>query len=127
MNISLSQELKGLRSRLAEAEGEYAAAMEEVRAAQRRASAAQNTVTQFEARIAEIEAALAQSPDPSVSEHAVLRYVERVMGVDIAQVRANILTEPTRKAIAFARTGKHKRDDCTVVFKDNVVVTVGAP
>ncbi len=36
---------------------------------------------------------------PSVSDHAVLRYMERKYGFDVAAIRAEILTPERREAI----------------------------
>lgn len=60
-----------------------------------------------------------------VSEHAILRYLERVDGVDIDQIRESILTEELKKYSDQFTSGKfpfnkHNR----AIIKDNVVVTI---
>lgn len=42
--------------------------------------------------------------DPRVSDHALLRYMERVMGLDLDAVRDRILTPENRAAIAAGAT-----------------------
>lgn len=37
--------------------------------------------------------------DPRVSDHALLRYLERVYGLDLNSLRREILTDPVRTAI----------------------------
>lgn len=44
--------------------------------------------------------------EPSVSEHALLRYIERVYGIDLKQVENQILTEPNKRAIKTIINGK---------------------
>jgi len=59
---------------------------------------------------------------PIVSEHAILRYLERVQGVDINAIGEEILT----KAIPIPLHGKltKKVGDYSIVSRDNVIVTV---
>lgn len=42
--------------------------------------------------------------DPRVSDHALLRYLERVMGLDLDRVRDRILTPENRAAIKAGAT-----------------------
>lgn len=60
---------------------------------------------------------------PRITDHAVLRYIERVHGVDVEKIRSQLLTDAVKLA---ARTGasKVKRHDCTLVLKSDAVVTV---
>lgn len=60
-----------------------------------------------------------------VSEHAVLRYLERVKGIDISQVEKDILSESVMALIEqLGGTGKYPNNGFHVVIKDNTVVTV---
>ncbi len=59
-----------------------------------------------------------------VSEHAMLRYIERVMGVDLSVVEEEILNDHNRKAIDFAPSCRIKAGGVELVVKDRVVVTV---
>jgi hypothetical protein len=61
-------------------------------------------------------------PRPSVSDHAVVRYMERVMGLDIDAVRARIAAE-TEAAVALGACGL-KKDGFTYRLDGEVVVTV---
>lgn len=60
----------------------------------------------------------------AISDHACLRYLERVYGVDIKKVRAEMDTPALRQAVKFGSPvliGKHGE---RLVIKDGVVVTV---
>ena len=63
---------------------------------------------------------------PMVSEHAIIRYLERVKGVDINEIKNEILTENVKTMMEFSNN-KHitvKRGDHTLVIDNNTVVTV---
>lgn len=73
---------------------------------------------------AEIEAARSQEP-PKVSDHAVLRYLERVKGVDIESLKNEILSEPVLKMVkTLGGNGKYPNSGFKLVMKDNTVVTI---
>lgn len=59
-----------------------------------------------------------------VSEHALLRWLERVDGVDLEALRLRILSGTTASSIEFAGTGTVQKEGHTLVFKDRVIVTV---
>ena len=63
---------------------------------------------------------------PVVTEHALLRYIERVMGVDLDQIANAILTEQNKKAIEFAPSCRIKSNGVEFVVKDRTVVSVVA-
>lgn len=60
-----------------------------------------------------------------ISDHAVLRYLERVKGVDIEAVKAEMM--PSDKAVAAAREmgeARIKKRNFLLVVVNDVVVTV---
>lgn len=60
-----------------------------------------------------------------VTDHAVLRYLERVCGVNVEQVRNMILSPENRKTIARLGNGKFPLGNgCTAVVVNEVVVTI---
>ena len=59
---------------------------------------------------------------PEVSDHAVVRYLERVDGVDIEKVRAHI-ADVCRVAVAAGALSL-KSNGMQFIFRDRVVVTV---
>lgn len=63
------------------------------------------------------------APDVRVSDHAVLRYLERKYGMDIDALRAEILTPQRQKA--FARGCRAVRaGEVLFIAKNGTVVTV---
>ncbi len=60
-----------------------------------------------------------------VSEHAILRYLERVMNVDIEQIRSLILTEDNVTLIENMGSGKYPiGNGMKAVVKNKTVVSV---
>lgn len=60
---------------------------------------------------------------PVVSSHALLRYVERILEIDIDLLRQTILSPENRAAIEAGAT-RITANGMTLVVKDKVVVTV---
>ncbi len=65
-----------------------------------------------------------QRTEPIVSEHALLRWLERVEGLDLENLRKHILAGGTAASIDFAVTGSVFKQGHELVFKDRVIVTV---
>ena len=60
-----------------------------------------------------------------VSEHAVLRYLQRIMELDLKAVENEILTDETLKQYRTLGNGKYPiSNGCKAVIKDNVVITI---
>ena len=60
-----------------------------------------------------------------ITDHAVLRYLERVKGMDIAAVRREMtLDVRTMQALKGCKNARVNRNDCTQVIVDRKVVTV---
>jgi cell division septum initiation protein DivIVA len=119
--VTSAHELKGYQSQLAKAKADAEVAKQAADAAQREATAAANKVSQLEQKIASLQQAAAE---PIVSEHALLRWLERVEGLCLDSIRAHILADGTAAAIQFAKTGRIKKQGYTLVVKNNTVVTV---
>lgn len=58
-----------------------------------------------------------------VSDHAIVRYLERVAGIDIEALKRKMLTDSDRAWINSGAT-RVKKGDRQLVCKDGVVVTV---
>ena len=63
--------------------------------------------------------------EPVVSDHAVVRWLERVEGYPVEQVRAAILSSRVREALRLQARRVHLFDPpATLVLAQNTVVTV---
>ena len=65
-----------------------------------------------------------RKPKPELTDHAVIRFLERVKGLDIDAIKAEMLPDRTREAIEFMGNGKVVNDRYTLVVRDGRVVTV---
>lgn len=121
-NVANAQELKGLQVQLERERATAAALKQELSTVQRKHHLSQNACKTLEARIAELQATAVA--EPIVSEHALLRYLERIKGVDLEALRAEILGDGTAANISFAQNGCIKKGNANLVVRNNVVVTV---
>lgn len=67
-----------------------------------------------------------ENGDLIVSEHAIIRYVERVLGINADELAKKILSHEVEKQIEMLGNGTYPVNDneFKIVVKDNVVVTV---
>lgn len=120
MSIKDSQQLKQLQSRKAKLEVEIAEREKEAREAQQGLSRAKNALAQV---VSEIESL--KERELVVTDHAVLRYMERVMGFDIERIKADMLNEQTASLIKRLGNGKYPiGSGAKIVVKDSAVVSV---
>lgn len=64
-----------------------------------------------------------------VTDHAIVRYLERIMGMDMQMVKEAILSDELRKVHKTIGDGKYtipieNEDNCTVVIQGGRVVTL---
>lgn len=116
-----AHELKALQVRRDKLAAALHIADREVDAAESRRDLIRDDLRSMEAQIA---ALTLPKRDPVVSEHALLRYVERVLGVDLSAIKDRILTDQNKKAIDFAGSCRIKAEGVELVVKDRVVVSV---
>jgi hypothetical protein len=121
MSIATAQELKGCQSQLAKATADAKVAQAAQVSAQREYAQAINKVKALEAKITELQSA---SVEPIVSEHAILRWLERVNGLNLDNIRTVILGDGTAEKIKFMKSGRIPKDGSTLIIKNNTVVTV---
>lgn len=121
--------LDHMRVQLKEAQEKHRACMAAQVEAQRRTTNAEKTVLAIERAIMREELAQAEgrpvdSKEPGVSDHAVVRWLERKHGLNIDGVRAEILGDGTAAMIRFAGSGKVVKEGLALVFEDHTIVTV---
>ena len=60
-----------------------------------------------------------------VSEHAMLRYIERVLGIDLKEIERRILTDEVKEQYKIVGNGRFPiNDEFRALISDNVVVTI---
>ncbi len=63
------------------------------------------------------------APAPKVSDHALLRFIERVHGVDIEAIRSSIMSSRIVEAIKLGATSVTV-DGVKMIVRDGVIITV---
>lgn len=60
-----------------------------------------------------------------VSEHAMLRYIERVKGINLDALENEIVTDKLKTMVdSLGGSGKFPIDECTVVMNNHIIVTI---
>jgi len=115
------QKRKGLQSQLNTMTGELEALKIEVANKQREI---QMKLKAIESLKAEIEK-MASVTDFRVSEHAIVRYFERVKGYSLDEIEREILSdEVIRMANILGDSGKFPNGDYHVVMRNKTVTTI---
>lgn len=118
-------ELKELEGRRAAAEARAKSIKEELRSVRRRASDADNELFRVDKAIQDLKAKMERHDTPIiVSEHAILRYLERVTKIDMEEVKRKILPKDTQFQAVRLGNGSYPVGDYFVKIRNNVVVTV---
>jgi predicted nuclease with TOPRIM domain len=118
-----SARLKQLRRRVLEAKSRAKSEKEELVEVQSRYNESAKRARELEKQIKLLEEA-AKKKEPVVSEHAMLRYLERVRGVDMEEVKQQILTEQLCEWIQTVGSGIFPGDQFKVRVRNGVVVTL---
>ena len=115
------QNLKSLQTRKAKLKTELTDTRGQMRTCSKRENVIQQSLTHLDREIAKLA-----EKEPVASEHAILRYIERVMGIDVDEVKKKILSERNTKIIKTISSGKVPLEEggFTLVVKDKVVVSV---
>jgi archaellum component FlaC len=61
---------------------------------------------------------------PMVTEHAMLRYIERVLKINLKDIENKILSERNLKIIDQLKSGKIPMEGCKLIVKNKAVITV---
>jgi chromosome segregation ATPase len=59
-----------------------------------------------------------------ITDHALLRYLERIHGFDVEEVKKRLLTDKLRTSMQMYGKGKITENGITYIFRDNAVVTI---
>lgn len=116
-----ARKIKGLKSQLKIMEGDAEALKIEMANKQREYNAKRNKIKALKEQIKIFE----NDRNIKVSEHAILRYLERVKGVSISDVEKEILTEEVIKMVEqLGGTGGYPNNGFKVLMKDFTVTTI---
>jgi hypothetical protein len=115
-------ELKALQVQLNNANAEHAVAMEAQRNASIEADRALKKVKSLKKKLDEHAAS---AVIPTISEHALLRLLERVYGIDMEELKAKVMTPTTIKAIKAIKSGTVPLETGgRAIIKNHVIVSI---
>lgn len=121
MNHKTASWFKGLQVRRSRLEPEVERLKREVSQAN---TAYQEVKKELDDVVVEINRFEEETIEPIVSEHAMLRYIERVKGFDLTALHNEILTDERKALIAEMRSCDFIVGDYKIVVKRGVVVSV---
>ncbi len=112
---------KQLQTQLNTAKADAEVLKVEIGNKQRELAAKQRIVERIQAEINKLN----DGTGIRVSEHAMLRYLERVKGLDLTELEGEILNDEAMRLIAvLGGSGKYPNGVCVLVMKDNTVTTI---
>ena len=115
------QKIKGLKSQLKRMQGDTEALKVEISNKQKECNNKVKAIKVLKEQIDKFE----NNKNIKVSEHAIVRYFERVKGFDISEVERDILTEEVLILIEkLGGTGGYPNKDFKVIIKNYTVTTV---
>lgn len=124
-NYKNATELKSVRTRIGKARAEWEVLEKEKKELYLKLDAKRdeiNKLKQIEKDILKEEEA---NSDPIITEHAVLRYIERMMELDLDGITKVILPDKTKELIKQLGDGTYTVDGkYKAVVKNNAVVTI---
>lgn len=121
MAIKQKEELKKLQSLLIKQKSEIDLIKRERQLINERLSVAERNLWNTEEELKKLKT----GNKIIVSEHAVLRYLERTMELDLKAVENKILSEEVVSQYKTLGNGKYPvSNGCKAVIKDNVVLTI---
>ncbi|MFA5216285.1 hypothetical protein [Sulfuricurvum sp.] len=116
-----SQELKRLQSLLNQLQLEFKSLQESGSRLKMEIATKEKQIKEVEEKIHKLKGA---NETIIVSEHAILRYLERVYKLDLEKIKHEILPDRIAAQAKVIGNGRYGVIDHTLLIKDNVVVTV---
>lgn len=116
-----SQELKRLQSLLNQLQLEYKALQESQSRLKMEIETKCRQIQEVEGKIQTLKGS---HETIIISEHAIIRYLERVYGLDLEKIRQEILPPPIAIQAKTIGNGRYGVMGHTVLIKDNVAITV---
>lgn len=119
--MSKELELKGLKTRRAKVDAERKGVKAELAAIQKRMRDLDNQVKSIDREITKLSVV----GTPVVTEHAILRFLERGLGMDMADVKKHILTPEVEALATSGTSGKVPiSHGCKAVIKNHNIISV---
>lgn len=117
-----THDLKAMQVQLAKLEAEHRILSDEVKEKQKQFSHLKSRIDELKNRIS---SAQDKNSMPIISEHAMLRLLERVYGFDLDELKKKVLTDSVVSIIKFGKSGEVPLPvGGRAVYKNNVIVSI---
>ena len=115
------RKIKGLSSQIKKLTGDSEALKIEISNKQKERSNKIKTIKELQKQIDFFK----QNKKPTVSEHAIVRYFERIKGFDISEIEKEILSEEVLKLVeTLGGKGTYPNKDFRVIMNNFTVTTI---
>lgn len=100
--------------------------MEKQKLYQRSVSDCTKQIQEVDKQIAELKKLNESDISVKITDHAIVRYLERVYGIDVDAFRKEILSDNVERVISFSNGDEFRieKDRYTLVVKNKTIVTV---
>lgn len=78
----------------------------------------------YEEELYKLQKELKDKNEVIITDHAILRFLERTKLIDLNKIKNEILNDNVKKTIEILGSGKFSTNDVILVVKDKVIVTV---
>lgn len=121
--IKNSSTIKGLQSQLSKLQGARDNLRLEVERIQRELSSNRKSIDAIEKKIKDLTDS---NKDIQVSEHALLRYCERVLGINTEAIKAEIINDVRLKELVntLGDNGTYPVRDFQVIMRNKTITTI---
>lgn len=119
MSLTSSHMLKQLQSQKTKLEEELKVINAEVNRVRRQQKGLLSNLNTINQKIKNM-----MSTEVILTEHAILRYLERVKGVNMEDVKDTILDDDTKSKIEVLGSGKFPKEGYTLVVKNNTIISI---
>lgn len=122
MSVADSTKLKGLETKYKQVEAKRNIVIKETKDKQAEAKSLKLQLGKIKQEMDRLKTK--KSNELIVSEHAILRYIERVVGINLDEVVQKIVSDDDKTIIASLGNCTYAKADFKLKVKDGVVVTI---
>jgi len=118
-----SSRIKAIQVQIAKIEEDIKRYNNDISDIQMNITTKQQQIKNYKAELTKLQTA---SKDIIISEHAIVRYVERVLKIDMDKLSKEIISDEFKKSVAKLGNGTYTHNNHFIKVVDNVIVTVTA-
>ncbi len=118
-----SSRIKAIQVQIAKIEEDIKRYNNDISDIQMNISTKAQQIKNYKAELAKLQTA---SSDIIISEHAIVRYIERVLKIDMEKLHKEIISDEFKKSVTKLGNGTYTHNNHFIKVVDNVIVTVTA-